>query len=124
MSAFSLYDIAPTLPPIQVLDVGALDDPGVPAVYAGLVAAGHARVVGFEPDLQGCIKLNQKFGAPHQFYPLFAGAGGPAKFHQTSLTDAGSLYPPNTPLLELFNDLGELLSVVQVHDVDTKRIDD
>ncbi|MEJ0070283.1 MAG: FkbM family methyltransferase [Pseudomonadota bacterium] len=36
----------------------------------------------------------------------------------------GSLYQPNTALLEAFNDLAEVARVAQVHDVSTVRLDD
>jgi len=121
---FSLYDLDPDLPPLTVLAIGAADDPAFPPPYAGLVAAGHARMIGFEPDLPSYAALAVRYGPPHRFFPLFVGAGGPAKFHQTVRSDTGSLYPPNMPLLELFNDLAENISPVGVTDVQTVRIDD
>jgi FkbM family methyltransferase len=124
MARFSLYDLMPALPPIRVLDVGALDDTRYPPPYAALVAAGRAQLIGFEPDLAGCMTLNRKYGAPHKFLPLFAGAGGPARYHQTVIADTGSLYPPNLPVLGLFTDLARGFEVVGVKDVQTVRIDD
>lgn len=124
MAIFSLYDLDPDLPQINVLDIGAFDAPEFPPPYAGLVAAGRARVIGFEPDLAACAALTRKYGPPHRFFPLFVGAGGPAKFHQTARPDTGSLYPPNMPVLGLFNNLAENMAPVGVTDVQTVRIDD
>jgi protein O-GlcNAc transferase len=124
MAIFSLYDLEPGLPPITVLDIGAFDAPAFPPRHAGLVAAGHARVIGFEPDPQGCVALTLKYGPPHRFFPLFVGTGAPAKFYRTVRPDTGSLYPPNMPVLRLFNDLAENMTAVGVSDVQTARIDD
>lgn len=124
MDRFSLLELFPDLPTIEVLDLGALVVPGVPPPYFDLVGAGRARVTGFEPDLNGCVELNRYFGPPHRFYPQFVGNGQPAKFYQTNVPYTGSLFEPNLPLLEAFNDLAEACQVVKVHDVQTVRLDD
>jgi FkbM family methyltransferase len=124
MAIFSLYDLDPELSPITVLAVGAADHPDYPPPYAGLVASGHAHLIGFEPDLPSFATLTLKYGRPHRFFPVFVGAGGPAKFHRTVRPDTGSLYPPNMPLLELFNGLAESTTPDGVTDVQTVRIDD
>jgi FkbM family methyltransferase len=124
MAMFSLYDLQPDLPPITVLDVGAADSVEFPPPFAGLVAAGHAHIIGFEPDAQACAHLNTKYGAPHRFLPLFIGTGGPAKFHRTTRPDTGSLFAPNVPLLGLFTDLAPNMLPVDVVDVETTRLDD
>lgn len=122
---FSLYDLLPSVPAVRIVDVGALDNnPDYPPPYAGLVKASHAQLIGFEPDLKGCMELNNKHGAPHRFFPLFVGSGGPAKFHVTNWTDTGSLYPPNRPVIEMFNDLSEVMRLVDVREVRTVRLDD
>src|SRR5690349_4296861 len=104
MAIFSLYELLPDLPPVRILDVGALDDPNVPPPYATLIASGRAQLVGFEPNPLGFLKLTQKYPAPHRFFPAFAGAGGTATFHRTALPDASSLLRPNVAVLDLFND--------------------
>ncbi|MEJ0068029.1 MAG: hypothetical protein WDO24_04080 [Pseudomonadota bacterium] len=118
---FSLYDLQPDLPPIIVIDVGAFDSDAFPPPFAGLVAAGHAHVIGFEPDAQGCAELNAKYGPPHRFLPLFVGTGAPARFHRTMRPDTGSLFPPNLPVLDLFANLAENMMAVDVTDVQTTR---
>ena len=124
MAMFSLYDLEPSLPSINVLNVGAAENAQFPPPYAGLVAAGHARVIGFEPDLAACTDLSMKYGPPHRFFPLFVGGGGPATFHRTIRPDTGSLYPPNMPVLSLFNYLAENMAALGTVDVRTVRIDD
>jgi FkbM family methyltransferase len=124
MTTFSLYELVPGLPPVSVLDIGALDHPAYPPRHAELVAAGRARVIGFEPDADGCAELNRKYGPPHRFLPQFVGTGGPATFHRTNWPDTSSLYRPNTPVLEMFTGLAECTTVVQLVPVETVRLDD
>ncbi|MBC8133540.1 MAG: FkbM family methyltransferase [Deltaproteobacteria bacterium] len=111
-------------PVIGVLDVGAVAIGGHEQPYERLVSAGLARVVGFEPDVDGCTRLNEKFGKPHCFYPYFIGDGAPATFYQTNWGPTGSLFKPNKPLLEAFQNLHEVMTLQQEHPVETKRLDD
>src|SRR5258708_3863954 len=125
MAAFSLYDLQPDLPRIKVLDVGAsANNPAFPPPYAALLAAGRVDVTGFEPQPESCARLNEQYGPPHRFLPLFIGAGGPAKFYQTAFADCASLYKPNTAVLQLFNHMAEVMALVEVSDVATTRLDD
>jgi FkbM family methyltransferase len=110
---------------INVLDVGAIgidEEEYVP--YDTLVKAGYARVVGFEPDADGCRELNLKYGAPHLFLPYFVGDGKPATFYETNWAPTGSLFKPNQPLLEKFQNLHELTTLQAEHRVETRRLDD
>lgn len=124
MAEFSLYDLNPALPPVDVLDVGAFEDPKWPAPYAGLMQAGRARVTGFEPDLAACLRLGNKYRPPHRFFPLFIGDGRPARYYVTSRVQTGSLFEPNQRLLELFQSLHELTTTERTKDVNTARLDD
>jgi FkbM family methyltransferase len=124
MARFSLYELLPALPPLTVLDIGALEHPDQPPRHAHLIDNGRARVIGFEPDAEACEALNRRYGPPHRFLPQFVGAGGPATFHRTNWPDTSSLYRPNTPLLELFTGLAECMTVVQLAPVETTRLDD
>ncbi len=60
----------------------------------------------------------------HRFFQCFAGDGHPATFYETNWSPTGSLYPPNTPLLEKFQSLAEFVTTVATHGVNTVRIDD
>src|SRR5205085_5784113 len=60
----------------------------------------------------------------HRFFPQFVGNGRSGKFYDTNFAYTGSLYPPNTPLIAAFNDLIEVMTVTQVRDVATVRLDD
>lgn len=109
---------------INVLDVGAIAIEGSGAPYDKLAKAGHVRVVGFEPDAAGCAALNRKYGAPHRFLPHFVGDGKPGVFHETNWAPTGSLFKPNRPMLEKFQNLHELVTLKAEHPVETRRLDD
>jgi FkbM family methyltransferase len=124
MTEFSLFDLRPDLPPIEILDVGALEDPIWPPPYKRLVTAGRARLTGFEPNFEACLRLRLAYGSPHRFYPVFVGSGEPGTYYATNRIQTGSLYEPNTPLLELFNSLAEVSVVTATQTVRTARLDD
>ncbi|MGH8641033.1 MAG: FkbM family methyltransferase, partial [Burkholderiales bacterium] len=107
---------------ISILDIGAAL--GEQPSYQALVNAGRARIIGFEPDAVECARLNREYGEPHRFFPYFVGDGRPATFHETNRAFTGSLYEPNSPLLEKFQNLAELVRPVATHPVSTRRIDD
>ncbi len=119
---WSLLDLFPQALEIDVLDVGAALSER-PA-YQTLVDAQRARIIGFEPNASECERLNREYGAPHRFFPLFVGDGKPATFHETNWTLTGSLFEPNTPLLQTFQNLAEVVTPVARHSVTTTRIDD
>lgn len=119
---WSLLGILPPGDLITVLDIGAALNERPP--YQWLVDAGRARIIGFEPDPGECETLRRQYGEPHRFYAHFVGDGRPAVFHETNWTLTGSLYEPNTPLLEKFHNLAELTTPVAQHPVATTRIDD
>jgi protein O-GlcNAc transferase len=118
----SLLDFFTTPFEIDILDVGASLNEAPP--YQALLDARRARLTGFEPDETERSKLESRYGKPHRFFPNFVGDGQPAVFHETNWALTGSLYEPNTPLLEKFQNLGELVTPVARHDVGTTRLDD
>jgi FkbM family methyltransferase len=119
---FSLLELFPGPDLLTIVDIGAAlnDKP----VYQGLIDAGRARLIGFEPDPAECRTLEQSYGPPHRFFPCFIGDGRPATFHETNWSLTGSLYEPNTPLLEKFNNLAEVMTPVATHGVETRRLAD
>lgn len=119
---FNLHDLLEELPLINILDIGAMSIGDSP--YGNLVDHKKARVIGFEPAPLECEKLNNLMGPPHTFLPYFIGGGGPATYHQTNCDMTGSLYRPNTALLEKFQNLAELTTEVAAHAVQTRRLDD
>jgi FkbM family methyltransferase len=120
---FSLYDLVSDLPQITVVDVGALPMASEPEIYAPLIKAGKARLIGFEPDKEGCRQLKEKYGEPHNFFPFFIGDGKRAVFHKTHVPMAGSLFAPNTPLLNQYADLGRIAKLEGTESVQTHCLD-
>lgn len=119
---WSLLEFFPEKLEIQILDIGAAFSEKPP--YQALVDAGRARIIGFEPDAVECERLNKTYGEPHRFFPHFVGDGQPATFHETNWVLTGSLYEPNSPLLEKFQNLAEVVRPVATHPVKTARLDD
>jgi FkbM family methyltransferase len=119
---WSLLEFFPEDFQINILDVGAaLIEP---PPYQSLVDVGRGRIFGFEPNQQACEQLNREYGNPHRFFPFFVGDGGPAIFHETNWAPTGSLYEPNSRLLEKFQNLAEVVTPVATHAVNTTRLDD
>lgn len=106
---------------IEILDIGAALSETPP--YQNLVASGFARIIGFEPNEAECARLNAAYGATHRFLPRFVGNGQPAVFHETNWNLTGSLLEPNTPVLESFQNLAEVVTPVARHPVDTVSLD-
>ncbi len=107
---------------IEILDIGAAlaESPS----YQGLVDAGRARITGFEPNQAECEKLNQLYGGTHRFFPHFVGDGRPATFYETNWNLTGSLFEPNTRLLDMFHNLGSVTQLVARHPIETVSLDD
>ncbi len=119
---WSLLEFFPEDFQINILDVGAALAEKPP--YQSLVDVGRGRIFGFEPDQQECERLNREYGNPHRFFPFFVGDGRPAIFHETNWALTGSLYEPNSRLLEKFQNLAEVVTPVATHRVNTTRLDD
>lgn len=119
---WSLLEYFPEEFRINILDIGAALNEQPP--YQSLVDAGRAKIIGFEPNLEECERLKQCYGEPHCFFPYFVGDGRSAIFHETNWVLTGSLYEPNSPLLEKFQNLAELVTPVGKHPVNTTRLDD
>lgn len=122
MAALSLFDLLPDLSPIEIVDIGAAYSEA--PVYEPLLASRRARLTGFEPDRGACAALEQRFGPPHRFFPHFVGSGAKATFHETNFGLTGSLFEPNTPLLEKFQNLAEVVTPKAQWPVETTRLDD
>ncbi len=119
---WSLLEFFPEDFRIGILDVGAalLERPP----YQSLLDAGRCLVYGFEPDMEACAELELDYGEPHRIFPYFAGNGEAATFHETNWGPTGSLFEPNTALLEKFQSLAEVMTPKHQHSVMTTRIDD
>ena len=116
--------LLPDFETVNIVDIGAMALGSEREPYRPLISAGRARVVGFEPNAAECEKLNRGAGAG-RYYPYFIGDGSVRTFHETNMAMTGSLYAPNTPLLEKFSFLPELVVPVAQHSgIETRRLDD
>ena len=121
MEIFSLSSLLRPATPIVLMDIGAslLEDPP----YQPLIDAGLVSLIGFEPNREECAKLQAKYGAPHRFFPHFIGDGRPATFYETNWFATGSLFKPNKPVLEKFQNLYEMVTPLAEHPVETRALD-
>ena len=124
LSQFSLTQLIPEITTVNIVDIGAMSFGAGTEPYASLVKLDKAKVIGFEPNKEECEKLGEQFSETHEFYPYFIGAGGAATYYETNFSMTGSLYPPNTNLLQQFNNLHELTVLKEKHEVETRRLDD
>ena len=112
------------LPKIRVIDVGALDLGPVGMPYQSLLDRGLVEVIGFEPVVAECDKLNSRYGDEHLFLPYVVGDGHPATFRQCNHSMTSSVFEPNTRLLNRFQNLEHVARVVERREVQTRRLDD
>lgn len=122
---FSILEILPEPPPpIHVVDVGAHSYGEEKDAYAPLLAKAPVRVLGFEPVAEGLARLKAMYGSTRTFLPHVVGDGSRGTFRVCADTGTSSLYEPNTPLLECFQDLPARCRVVARQEVQTVRLDD
>ena len=108
--------------PIAIADIGARAS-SEGEIYRSLIARDIARVIGFEPD-QSSVAESARRNRWSVYYPDFIGDGKPGSFHLTNRPMTASLFKPDRSIVDRFNNLGDLLQVVDTHLVATKRLDD
>ncbi len=111
-------------PVLEIVDVGAMIIQGDARPHVQLARQGRARVVGFEPIQAECDKLNAAADKGVTFLPYFIGDGSTRTFHLARAAMCSSLYPTNTRLVSLFQQLPDLMQTVSTSDVETRRLDD
>lgn len=122
---FHFPDLIPQQPiDVHVCDIGAMTLGPDTDAYGALVTAGMARVIGFEPVQTECDKLNRLYSPERIFLPYVIGDGRKKTFYICNNTMTSSLYPPNSELLDRFQNLENLTQVVNTAPVDTVRLDD
>jgi len=109
---------------VKIIDIGAAEGEGYSPSYQKLLDLGLASIVGFEPNKESCASLNQKKEDGSIYLPYFIGDGEIGTFYETNWPPTGSLYKPNTELLEKFNNLNEVTILKKEHQVQTHRLDD
>jgi FkbM family methyltransferase len=109
-------------PPIRIVDIGAMSL-GREQAHMKLLRAGKASILGFEPVEAECAKLNAQHPA-QRYLPYAVGNGDEAELRECNYAMTSSLYEPNTPLLEIFQALAEITTVVKRTKLRTRRLDD
>jgi len=120
---FPIASLLPQLPRAKIIDVGAAEGPEGP-VYTKLMGALPCEVVGFEPDVAECEKLNRQAGSTHLYLPHAIGDGSRRTFYECTSPYCSSLFEPNIALADKFQNLGDLLRVVGTRPIETRRLDD
>jgi FkbM family methyltransferase len=108
---------------VDIIDIGAAEGDEIPS-YKPIMDLGIADLIGFEPNEEACQKLNKINQGNSRYLPYFIGDGKVATFYETNRVQTGSLYPPNSKLLEKFNNLSELTTLLNEHQIKTFRLDD
>jgi len=116
--------LAPPLPAFRLVDVGAMYIGNNHDIYAPLLTTCPTQVIGFEPVEAECRKLQALYGKDRLFLPYVIGDGAEREFRICNEPMTSSLYEPNLPLLDLFQNLGNLTRVVSRQKVQTRRLDD
>ena len=108
---------------IKVVDIGASPIDGTPP-YAALWRAGHADVIGFEPNAGELTRLNRMKGPYETYLPHAIGDGARHTLYSCHAPGMTSLLPPNPAVLNLFHGFPDWGRVLSTALVDTVRLDD
>jgi FkbM family methyltransferase len=119
-----MADLLPPLPPLKIVDVGAMWMGENADAYSALAKAIPCEVIGFEPVAAEYEKLVNMRLPGRTFLPYFIGDGTTRTFYECNSPMTSSLFQPNTQLLEKFQRLEELTRVVKEWTVQTRRLDD
>ena len=107
-----------------VLDIGAREIHGESEPFYRLLS--HfpgSRVVAFEPDKALCRSQNASAREGVTYYPRALGrANERRKFYETSDPMCSSMYPPNSELLDRYNNM-DVARLKQVSELDTSSLD-
>lgn len=122
----SLIDLLGELvPPIRIVDVGALWLSEESHIYRPLLRTDKASVIGFEPIPEECEALNRRFGHPHRrFLPCAIGDGSKHPFYRCNFPMTSSLLEPDLNLMDQFHDLSCYCQIASVEEIETHRLDD
>jgi FkbM family methyltransferase len=119
-----LSPLLPPLGPLKVVDVGAMMFADAGDAYERLRQSVPCQVVGFEPVTAECDKLNERKRPGDVYLPYVIGDGSTRTFYECNFSMTSSLFEPNAPLLDKFQNLNEQTQVVRTSRVETRRLDD
>jgi FkbM family methyltransferase len=122
---FNIHELLAGDPPtIRIVDIGAMSLGEGRDPYEALTQNGPTRIVGFEPVAAECEKLKALHGERRTYLPYAVGDGQRRVFHTCNFPMTSSLYEPNTALLDKFQNLENLVRVVERSEIETRRLDD
>ncbi len=121
---FAITSILPPVPPIKIVDVGAMRVAEGLEPWAALSKMTPCEVIGFEPAAAEFEKLRSASSKNERYLPYFVGDGSERTFHECNVPMTSSLFEPNTALLAKFQNLEELVRVVKTYPARTTRLDD
>ena len=107
----------------EIVDVGANPIDGTPP-YAPMLAAGLCRVIGFEPQEQALLELQQKQGPNELYLPYAVGDGRTHTLNICAGSGMTSLFEPDPAALALFDVLRPFAEVTLRVPLQTHRLDD
>ncbi|MBP0462350.1 FkbM family methyltransferase [Roseomonas sp. PWR1] len=110
-------------PRIKVVDIGANPIDSEPP-YAGMLRAGEAEVVGFEPNRAALATLDARKGPLESYFPHAVGDGARHTLRICQAPGMTSLLEPDPAVLSLFHGFPEWGRVIATEEVDTVRLDD
>ena len=110
-------------PRVKVVDIGANPIDSEPP-YAGMLRAGLAEVVGFEPNPAALAVLESRKGPLERYFPHAVGDGARHVLHLCQAPGMTSLLEPDPAVLALFHGFPEWGRVLGTETVDTVRLDD
>jgi FkbM family methyltransferase len=121
---FPIANLLPKLPPLKIVDIGAMDLGEGTDPYDRLAKALPCEVLGFEAVVEECERRNAEARSGYRFLPHVIGDGTDQTFYECALTYNSSLLEPNMALLGQFTDFEEMFRVVETRPVRTRRLDD
>lgn len=108
---------------VKVVDIGANPIDADPP-YAGMLRAGEAEVVGFEPNRAALATLDARKGPLERYFPHAVGDGARHTLRICQAPGMTSLLEPDPAVLSLFHGFPDWGRVIATEEVDTVRLDD
>jgi FkbM family methyltransferase len=121
---FSMNALLPELPRLRIVDVGALSLGAEKDPYVKLLRAAPCEVIGFEPIVAECARLNAAARPGCRYLPHAVGDGSEQVLRECNVPMTSSLLEPDVELLGMFHELREVTQVVARHPLRTVRLDD
>lgn len=121
---FPIESVVPGLPPIKIVDVGAMYLGAGGDPYDPMLQGLSCEVVGFEPVAAECEKLNALSAGRFTYLPYVVGDGSSQTFYEYAAAYTSSLLEPDMALISKFTRAAEMFALVATRSVLTKRLDD